>query len=279
MDDAERAWIPRFLGSLRNERRFSAHTAAAYGRDLESLVRHCDREGVLELGARSTTTTCAASLAAEHRRGLAPRKRSGSGPPHAVFEYPLAGVLARNPRRQTSPHLRRRAAAGDADAIRWRVCWSPIATSRLDVRDRAMMELFYSSGLRLAELVGLDLTDVDLKDRTVRVTGKGSRMRIVPVGRCAVEALTERLRERGEVAAAGEHALFLSQRGNTREPARRASARESLERAARYRRQRATRTCSGIPSQPTCSSRAATCARSRSCWDTPTSARRRSTRT
>ncbi len=53
----------------------------------------------------------------------------------------------------------------------------------IEVRDKAIMELFYSSGLRLSELVGLDLTDLDLADRTVRVTGKGSKTRVVPVGR------------------------------------------------------------------------------------------------
>ena len=62
------------------------------------------------------------------------------------------------------------------------------------------MELFYSSGLRLSELVGLDLTDVDLRDATVRVLGKGSKMRIVPVGRHAIEALTRWLKERTTLA-------------------------------------------------------------------------------
>jgi integrase/recombinase XerC len=59
----------------------------------------------------------------------------------------------------------------------------------ISTRDKAMMELFYSSGLRLSELVGLDIADVDLKDRTVRVLGKGSKTRIVPIGRHAIDAL------------------------------------------------------------------------------------------
>ena len=61
----------------------------------------------------------------------------------------------------------------------------------LTLRDRAILELFYSSGLRLAELVGLDLTDLDVKDRTVRVTGKGGKTRIVPVGRYALAAVSD----------------------------------------------------------------------------------------
>jgi integrase/recombinase XerC len=84
---------------------------------------------------------------------------------------------------------------------------------RLGVRDKAIMELFYSSGLRLAELIGLDLPDVDLRDRTVRVLGKGRKARIVPVGRHAAEALQRWLRERTAVAGVGETAVFVGING------------------------------------------------------------------
>jgi integrase/recombinase XerC len=83
----------------------------------------------------------------------------------------------------------------------------------LSARDRAIMELFYSSGLRLAELIGLDLTSVDLKDRTVQVLGKGNKSRIVPVGRAAVQALRAWLKERAALARAGEAALFVGKNG------------------------------------------------------------------
>jgi integrase/recombinase XerC len=83
----------------------------------------------------------------------------------------------------------------------------------LSARDRAIMELFYSSGLRLAELIGLDLTSVDLKDRTVQVLGKGKKSRIVPVGRAAVQALRAWLKERAALARADEAALFVGKNG------------------------------------------------------------------
>ncbi|MGC1730498.1 MAG: tyrosine-type recombinase/integrase, partial [Steroidobacteraceae bacterium] len=83
----------------------------------------------------------------------------------------------------------------------------------LTARDRAIMELLYSSGLRLAELVGLEVTSIDLKDRTVQVLGKGRKSRIVPVGRYAVAALREWLRERAALARSGETALFVGQTG------------------------------------------------------------------
>jgi integrase/recombinase XerC len=83
----------------------------------------------------------------------------------------------------------------------------------LSARDKAMMELFYSSGLRLAELVGLDEADVDLKDRTVRVLGKGSKTRIVPIGRQAIDALKKWRQERIKWVKAGVQALFVGQSG------------------------------------------------------------------
>jgi len=82
----------------------------------------------------------------------------------------------------------------------------------LVTRDRAMMELLYSSGLRLAELVGLDLSDL-LSDRTVQVLGKGKKMRIVPVGSKAAEALEQWKRERAGIARVGEFALFVGRNG------------------------------------------------------------------
>jgi len=94
----------------------------------------------------------------------------------------------------------------------------------LAIRDRAMFELMYSSGLRLAETVSLDLGDVDLKEALVQVTGKGSKQRVVPVGRVAVERLSNWLGERPALAIATETALFVSQRG-TRLTARSVQAR------------------------------------------------------
>lgn len=90
--------------------------------------------------------------------------------------------------------------------------------SLLAVRDRAMFELFYSSGLRLAELVGLDLGGLDMRDATVTVTGKGSKTRIVPVGGKALEAMAAWLGLRAEIAGAGELAVFLNARGKRLTP-------------------------------------------------------------
>jgi len=83
----------------------------------------------------------------------------------------------------------------------------------METRDLAMMELLYSSGLRLAELTGLDLADLDLGDRTVRVLGKGAKQRITPVGRMAVQALRHWLALRNGRARPDELAVFVGRNG------------------------------------------------------------------
>jgi integrase/recombinase XerC len=94
-----------------------------------------------------------------------------------------------------------------------RLVEAPADEAGIATRDRAILELFYSSGLRLAELHGLDCDAFESDLSEVRVTGKGSRTRIVPVGRKAREALRAWLRERGDHAGPGEAALFVSRRG------------------------------------------------------------------
>jgi integrase/recombinase XerC len=88
----------------------------------------------------------------------------------------------------------------------------------LVARDRAILELLYSSGLRLAELTGLNLGDVDIADGTVAVTGKGGKDRIIPVGRFAKKAVGAWLQERKSLAQADENAMFVSQRGTRLSP-------------------------------------------------------------
>ena len=100
----------------------------------------------------------------------------------------------------------------DADSIGQLLdipCDTPLA-----IRDKAIMELFYSSGLRLSELAGLRWEQIDLGSGMVTVTGKGNRSRMVPVGRVAVKALLEWRKARGQFASFEEPHVFVSQRGN-----------------------------------------------------------------
>lgn len=214
MDAAATAWVERWFTHLRTERRLSPHTSSNYRRDLDSLVAFCDRQGVADWPALDNfhVRTFAAH---EHRDGLAPRsiQRRLSAVRSFCGFLIREGVLRANPATETrAPKAAKRLPTTlDTDQM-GRLLQLP-ADDALGRRDRAIMELLYSSGLRLAELVGLDVNDVDLRDRTVRVFGKGAKTRIVPVGRFAITALEGWLRDRAGLAKPAETAMFVGQNG------------------------------------------------------------------
>ncbi|HYK24644.1 MAG TPA: tyrosine recombinase XerC [Steroidobacteraceae bacterium] len=207
--------IAHFRRYLATERRLSPHTDSNYARDLAALVRFCDARGIAawnKLDSQHLRLFAAQS----HAAGLAPRsiQRRLS----AVRSF-LRFLLVRE------KAVGNNAAAGvqaPKSARRLPQVLDPEQMARLlelpgdgpfVARDRAMMELLYSSGLRLAELVRLDLDDVHLADRTVRVLGKGGKERVVPVGRHALAALENWRGRRSGVARAGSAALFVGRGG------------------------------------------------------------------
>ena len=215
MDAVERAWIERFLSHLANERRMSVHTIAAYGHDLRTLVKFCDSRGLARWKALGNLQlrTFAAAL---HGAGLSPRSiQRRLSAARTFFEFLMReAALQRNPAVDVrAPKTKRRLPATlDADQMGRLLAFR--VDDSLSARDKAIMELFYSSGLRLAELVSLDLAAVDLHDRTVRVLGKGGKTRIVPMGRQAIDALKVWLLHRGAIIGAAEtEALFVGQTG------------------------------------------------------------------
>jgi len=214
MSAALRDGVDRFLAGLGTERRLSAHTSSAYSRDLRALLEYCAAQGITSWAGLDAQHV--RSFAAQcHRRGLAPRsiQRRLSAVRSLCRFLIRAGELRHDPAADVpAPKARRRLPTTlDADTMARLLEWR--ADDRLGVRDRAIMELFYSSGLRLAELLGLDLADLDLRDRTARVLGKGRKVRIVPVGRRAAEALARWLAERATLAAVGENAVFVGRNG------------------------------------------------------------------
>ena len=165
------------------------------------------------------------------------------------------------------------------------------AATPLELRDRALFELAYASGLRAEELVSLELESIDFDAETVRVEGKGGKTRIVPVGEHALAAI-ERYLARGPPGArlptppgiapgVEPSALFLSKSGRRLEHLGRPPAAADLGAAARRRGLRRSptpiRTRCGTRSPPICSRAARTCGRSRSCLATQRSRRPRST--
>jgi integrase/recombinase XerC len=214
MQPAAADWLQRFGTHLATERRLSAHTVSGYARDLAALARWCDRNGIERWQALDSQHV-RRFAAHSHAAGLGPRSLARRLAALRTFcEYLLRErVLTHNPgvdiRAPKAP--KRLPHTLDADMMGRLLALEP--RDPLEVRDLAIMELFYSSGLRLAELLSLDLGEVDLEDRTVRVLGKGAKTRIVPVGRQALQALRAWLRERGAFAAPEQRAIFVGQGG------------------------------------------------------------------
>lgn len=214
MSPDARALLPQFLRHLATERRLSAHTSLNYERDLELLIDYCEKQGMSEW-RQLDSQHVRLFAAAEFRRGQSPRtiqRRLSAIRTFCNFLL-LEGVIAANPALEVQAPRAKKRLPETLDVDRMTQLLTFRTDSELSARDKAMMELFYSSGLRLSELTGLDLHDLDLRDRTVRVTGKGNKTRIVPVGRHAVDALTLWLRERTALAAIDEPAVFVAQTG------------------------------------------------------------------
>jgi integrase/recombinase XerC len=212
---AEREWIERFLSHLAHERRMSGHTIAAYRHDLHTLAEFGTKR---RISAWSTLDhqLLRAFAAALHGAGLSPRSiQRRLSAARTFFEFLMReGHCARNPAQDVrAPKTKKRLPATlDADQMGRLLAFR--VDDSMSARDKAIMELFYSSGLRLTELVTLTLSSIDLKDRTVRVLGKGNKTRIVPIGRFGVDALNRWLKERrGWVKAGGTDTLFTGKSG------------------------------------------------------------------
>jgi integrase/recombinase XerC len=218
--------LERYLESLRTGRRLAANTLAAYGRDarlLESLAAGRDV-------ASLTTHDIRRFLGQLHGKGLAPRSLARVLSAwrgfydwliraRATDANPCAGV------RPPKAAKRLPEALSPDEAVR---LVSIGDDTQMGLRDRALFELAYSSGLRVSELTGLDLASLDARAGEARVTGKGSKTRIVPVGKAALEAIAAWLPVRASLAKAGENALFVGRAG------RRIAPREVQRRIKRW---------------------------------------------
>lgn len=219
MDEPSLAWVPKFFEHLMVERRMSPHTDSNYRRDLKRFVAHCDRNGVTDWQAVDGQHV-RSFAAAEHRRGASPRTiQRRLSAIRSFYNFLLReSVVKLNPAIEVQAPKAKKRLPATIDVDQMTRLLSFRTDEELSMRDKAMMELFYSSGLRLSELVNLDLLDIDLADRTVRVLGKGSKTRVVPVGRYAVEAISRWLLERTKLADVGNTALFVGVRGERISP-------------------------------------------------------------
>ena len=212
---ALRQAVEDWLGALRVERGASPHTLEAYGADADTLLAWCAQRGVDDFGALDAEAL-RLYLAAAHRDGLSPKSlQRRLSACRGLFRFLLKhSRIARDPsagvRGPKAP--RRLPQVLDADEAQALVELQ--GEDPLSLRDRAMLELFYSSGLRLSELCGLRWIDLDLSEGSARVLGKGRKTRLVPVGRHAVEAL----RALAVQGAAPESPVFTGRGGSAIAP-------------------------------------------------------------
>jgi integrase/recombinase XerC len=208
---AQVALLDGFLAHLANERRYSDHTLENYARDLHKLFAltastplaelksHHIRRFVAQLHGQGLGGHTLARLLSAWRSFFNYLMRD-----HGYRDNPCMGL-----RPPKAPRLLPQTLSPD-EAVK--LVDLPVETP-LDARDKAMFELLYSSGLRLAELVGLDPGNIDFNEESVRVVGKGRKTRIVPMGSHAVKALKAWLDVRAQIASPDEVALFVGKKG------------------------------------------------------------------
>ncbi|MBW3141407.1 tyrosine recombinase XerC [Ferrimonas balearica] len=208
--------LQAFRGYLENERQYSAYTVRNYLKELERALPLLQAQGLTDWqGLR--TQHCQALLAKLHRQGLSPRSLSLTlSALRQLIKFLLReGTLTHDPMVGVQAPKQGRPLPKNLDVDQVNRLLELNDDDPLVIRDRAMMELFYSSGLRLAELVALDCPQLSLTDREVRVMGKGGKERILPVGNKASEWLAKYLALRPALLKGKEcAALFLSNRGS-----------------------------------------------------------------
>lgn len=216
MRDEEKDWIHTFIRHLQYERRLSPLTCKHYRRDLESLSQFADSQDI-DRWRDLDNQQCRDYTASFFRKGISPRSLQRRLSAFRTFYR----YLMREKHVKTNPVLDIKAPKHgkrlppNIDVDRMAKLLDIQGDGPLVARDKAILELLYSSGLRLAELTNLDLPDIDLADATVHVTGKGNKDRILPVGRQARKAISGWLKIRIElVADRGEKALFVSRNGS-----------------------------------------------------------------
>lgn len=205
--------VDKFIRYLESEKQLSNHTATNYRRDLLKLVNFCEQQPTITDWDSIKQTHIRQFVAAQHRRGLSGKSlhRLLSAIRSLYHFLAREKITTQNPAVGVSAPKTPRKLPVTLDADQLSNLLNDKVESFLDLRDKAMMELFYSSGLRLAELANANVGDIDFKTDTMTITGKGNKTRIVPIGSLAKVALTQWLSTRK--LEQDQDALFINERG------------------------------------------------------------------
>ena len=208
------AALDAYLKHLRSERQMSPHTLDAYQCDLLKVIELCSKQGV-DSWATLDVRQLRSFVARLHQQGLSARSLARLlSATRGLYSFLIAeGVCQHDPATGIAPPKRERRLPRTLDADRTsQLLDGAVEDDFIGLRDQAILELFYSSGLRLAELAGLNLQQLDLLGGLVEVLGKGSKTRVLPLGRKAREALENWLPQRAQ-ANPPDDAVFISAKG------------------------------------------------------------------
>ena len=212
MQEAEPDYIDAFIKSLLH---LSGHTRKAYFRDLKNFHKYCDQHNV-ETWAEMDGRQLRGFVAQRHRQGLGGRSlQRNLSAIRAFYRFLIKiGVVSNNPAQGivTPKTAKKLPKALDVDQSAQLV--EIKGDDILSIRDAAILELMYSCGLRLSELVSLNVDSIDIQDALLTVTGKGNKTRMLPVGSKAISSVQRWLKSRGSIASLGQAALFVSNHGN-----------------------------------------------------------------
>ncbi|MFT8233512.1 tyrosine recombinase XerC [Pseudomonas guariconensis] len=206
--------LEAYCAHLRNERQMSEHTQLAYRRDLQKVIEFCAAQGITDWNALQVQQL-RQMVARLHQHGQSARSLARLlSAVRGLYRYlnredlcqhnPANGLAAPKGERRLPKVL-------DTDRA-LQLLDGGVDDDFIARRDQAILELFYSSGLRLSELTNLDLDQLDLTAGLVQVQGKGNKARVLPVGRKAREALQQWLKLRG-ISAPRDNAVFLTRQG------------------------------------------------------------------
>lgn len=207
--------VQDFLESLRFERRSSEHTITSYKTDLLDALSFLEADH-LSTWQEVEESNIRALLAFKRNQKISPRTINRQlSALRSFFKYLIrTGILTDNTALRVKTLKTSRALPRALDVDQMAKLLALPASNSLAIRDLAIMELLYSAGLRISEIVSLNVIDLDLKQQQVPVVGKGKKSRLALIGRCAIQALEQWLLIRSTVAQPGECALFVNNKGN-----------------------------------------------------------------
>ena len=205
----------KFLQFLETEKRYSTHTVKYYSKDIDDLENFCSTKKINawdEIKPHHVRTYASQIFIDGLGARSIQRKLSAI---RSFMNYLVRENLLRtNPADGVKTPKAAKKLPGVLDVDQINQLLNIKSTEPISLRDKAIMELLYSSGLRLAELVALNPIDLNIQDKSLTVIGKGNKKRILPIGSKAIDAIKAWIKVRSQIATPDEEALFVGNRGN-----------------------------------------------------------------